>query len=52
VIKCADHVIDLGPGAGAEGGLVVAAGTPEGIANTPGSVTGQWLRQVLEHRPP
>jgi excinuclease ABC subunit A len=52
VIKCADHVIDLGPGAGAEGGRVVAAGTPEVIAHKPESVTGQWLRQVLERRPP
>ncbi len=47
VIKCADHVIDLGPGAGASGGRVVAAGTPEEVAQSPDSVTGAWLRTVL-----
>ena len=47
VIKRADWVIDLGPGAGAEGGLVVAAGTPEDVAAAPDSVTAQYLRQVL-----
>jgi excinuclease ABC subunit A len=47
VIKCADHVIDLGPGAGAEGGHVVAAGTPEEVAEAPESQTGRWLRRVL-----
>jgi excinuclease ABC subunit A len=47
IIKCADYVIDLGPGAGAAGGRVVAAGTPEQIAGTPESFTGQWLRKVL-----
>jgi len=47
VIKCADHVIDMGPGAGAAGGRVVATGTPEEIARAPESHTGQWLRKVL-----
>jgi excinuclease ABC subunit A len=47
VIKCADHVIDLGPGAAAEGGRVVAAGTPEEVARVEASVTGRWLRAVL-----
>ncbi len=47
VIKCADYVIDLGPGAGPRGGSVVAAGTPEQIAATPFSVTGSFLRGVL-----
>jgi excinuclease ABC subunit A len=47
VIKCADHVIDLGPGAGAEGGWVVVAGTPEEVAAAPESQTGRWLRRVL-----
>jgi excinuclease ABC subunit A len=47
VIKCADQVIDLGPGAGAEGGRVVATGTPEEVAAHPTSVTGRWLRSVL-----
>ncbi len=47
VIKCADYVIDLGPGAGASGGRIVGAGTPEEIAQVPESFTGQWLDKVL-----
>jgi excinuclease ABC subunit A len=47
VIKSADWVIDLGPEAGAGGGLVVAEGTPEQVAQTPGSHTGYWLAQAL-----
>ncbi len=39
----ADHIIDIGPGAGAHGGEVVAAGTLEEIKETPGSVTGEYL---------
>jgi excinuclease ABC subunit A len=47
VIKCADYVIDLGPGPGAEGGRLVAAGTPEEVAAVEGSATGRWLRKLL-----
>jgi excinuclease ABC subunit A len=47
VIKCADYVIDLGPGAAAEGGRLVAAGTPEEVAAVEASHTGRWLRTVL-----
>ena len=47
VIKSADWVIDLGPEAGAGGGQVVAAGTPEQVAQTPGSHTGYWLALAL-----
>ena len=47
VIKTADWVIDLGPEGGARGGEVVAAGTPETIARTPNSYTGQWLARIL-----
>ena len=47
VIKCADHVIDLGPEAGEAGGLVVAAGTPEEVAEVKASHTGRYLRAVL-----
>jgi len=47
VIKRADWVIDLGPGAGADGGRVVAAGAPEEVAVTPGSETGRYLAGVL-----
>jgi excinuclease ABC subunit A len=46
VIKNADHVIDLGPGAGADGGQIVATGTPETIAAVQSSHTGQWLRRL------
>jgi excinuclease ABC subunit A len=46
VIKRADWVIDLGPGAGEQGGHVVAAGTPEDVAEVPGSPTGRYLRTL------
>ena len=42
-IMAADHVVDLGPGAGVHGGKVVAAGTPEEVMATPASLTGQYL---------
>ncbi|ATJ84396.1 excinuclease ABC subunit UvrA [Halomonas beimenensis] len=42
-IRAADHVLDIGPGAGVHGGRVVAQGTPEAIMATPGSLTGQYL---------
>jgi excinuclease ABC subunit A len=48
VIKCADYLIDLGPGAGPNGGRVLATGTPEEIAKVDESQTGRWLRQVLQ----
>src|SRR5881296_1977920 len=47
VIKSADHVIDLGPEGGEEGGEIVAEGSPETIAQTPGSYTGKFLAEVL-----
>jgi excinuclease ABC subunit A len=47
VIKSADWIIDLGPEAGDQGGRLVAQGTPEQVAETPGSFTGQALRAVL-----
>ncbi|MFJ6723174.1 ABC transporter, partial [Streptomyces sp. NPDC091259] len=43
----ADWVIDLGPGGGADGGRVVAAGTPAEVARTPGSVTARYLARAL-----
>jgi excinuclease ABC subunit A len=57
-IRCADHVIDMGPGAGIHGGEVVAQGTPEEILGNPRSLTGAYLagRRVIplpqEHRTP
>ncbi|MCK4369092.1 MAG: excinuclease ABC subunit UvrA, partial [Dehalococcoidales bacterium] len=47
VIKNADHIIDLGPGAGDRGGYIVATGTPEEIAGEKSSATGQYLGRVL-----
>ena len=47
VIKTADHIIDLGPEGGDQGGYVVAQGTPEQVAAVPGSYTGQYLKRVL-----
>ncbi|MCE5239615.1 excinuclease ABC subunit UvrA [bacterium] len=47
VIKAADHVIDLGPEGGAEGGLIIAQGSPEQVAKIEASHTGRYLRDVL-----
>ena len=47
VIKTADHVIDIGPEGGDGGGTIVATGTPEEIARTPGSHTGHYLASIL-----
>ncbi len=47
VIKTADRIIDMGPEGGDEGGLVVAEGTPEQVAGTPGSYTGQFLAELV-----
>ncbi len=47
VIKCADWIVDLGPEGGAGGGAVVAAGTPEDVAETEGSHTGAYLRGLV-----
>ena len=47
VIKTADWIIDLGPEGGSGGGTVLVEGTPETVANTPSSYTGQFLRPLL-----
>ncbi|MCP4408652.1 MAG: excinuclease ABC subunit UvrA, partial [Gammaproteobacteria bacterium] len=47
-IRSADHVIDMGPGAGSHGGQVVAQGSPEEIAANPSSLTGQYLAGIRE----
>jgi excinuclease ABC subunit A len=47
VVTTADHVIDLGPGGGSEGGRIVAQGSPERIASVPDSRTGVYLKELL-----
>jgi excinuclease ABC subunit A len=47
VIKCADWIVDLGPEGGDGGGRIVASGTPEDVARTPGSHTGRYLARML-----
>ena len=47
VIKCSDHLIDLGPEGGDEGGSIVATGTPEEVSQVEASYTGQFLRKYL-----
>ena len=48
VIKCADHIIDLGPDGGFRGGNIVVEGTPEEVAEYEGSYTGEFLKKVLK----
>ena len=48
VIKTADHIIDLGPEGGDKGGMIVAEGTPEEVAQVKESYTGRYLRRILE----
>ena len=47
VIKCADHIIDLGPDGGDKGGALLCCGTPETVANCPESITGTYLKGKL-----
>ncbi|NQV09556.1 MAG: excinuclease ABC subunit UvrA [Cyanobacteria bacterium] len=51
VIRCADWLIDLGPEGGNKGGAIVAAGTPEQVAEHPSSHTGRYLKEVLAQHP-
>ena len=50
VMKNADYIIDLGPGAGDEGGYIIATGSPEEVTQIDASFTGQYLRNVLERK--
>ena len=50
VIKCVDHVIDLGPEGGNHGGTVIFAGTPEELINCPISYTGRYLAEKLNKK--
>ncbi|OQX02694.1 MAG: ethanolamine utilization protein, partial [Thiothrix lacustris] len=47
VIKTADWVVDLGPEGGSRGGHIIAVGTPEQVAETEGSFTGEFLKRML-----
>ncbi len=47
VLKSVDYILDMGPEGGKAGGLIVAAGTPEQLAENPGSVTGPFLKEIL-----
>jgi excinuclease ABC subunit A len=48
VIKTADHIIDLGPEGGEEGGYIVATGSPEKVASKTGSYTGRYLKKIID----
>ena len=48
LIKTADHIIDLGPEGGDKGGMIIAEGTPEQVATTKGSYTGEYIKMMLE----
>lgn len=48
IVKSADHIIDLGPEGGDEGGMVIAQGTPEEVSANPDSYTGQFLKNKLQ----
>ncbi len=50
VIKCADHIIDLGPDGGEGGGWIVAEGTPEMVAAVEASSTGLFLKEYLARK--
>jgi excinuclease ABC subunit A len=52
ILRCADWIIDLGPEGGDRGGQIIAVGTPEQVAEHPGSHTGRYLKQVLQQHPP
>ncbi|HEY4525275.1 MAG TPA: hypothetical protein VJL39_02835, partial [Candidatus Paceibacterota bacterium] len=50
LLKCADHIIDMGPEGGAGGGHIVATGTPEQVAQNPDSHTGYYLKRILKRK--
>ena len=50
VIKCADHIIDLGPEGGDKGGQIVFSGTPEEIVKCKQSYTGHYLKPLLNKK--
>jgi excinuclease ABC subunit A len=52
VIKTADWIIDMGPEGGDKGGEIIAQGSPEDIAKSPKSFTGQYLKSILAEKTP
>ena len=50
VLKCMDYIFDMGPEGGAKGGMIIASGTPEQLASDPASVTGPYLKEMLEQK--
>ncbi len=50
IIKSSDFIVDIGPEGGIGGGRIVAKGTPEQVANTKGSYTGEYLKKALKAR--
>jgi excinuclease ABC subunit A len=47
MIKCADYILDFGPTGGEGGGKLIAKGTPEEVARTKGSFTGEYLKKLV-----
>jgi excinuclease ABC subunit A len=47
LLAAADHLIDMGPGGGPDGGQILATGTPQDLAHSPASATGPWLAEHL-----
>lgn len=50
IIKCADYIVDLGPGGGIEGGTIVASGTPEAVSKVKESFTGTFLKPLVSNK--
>jgi excinuclease ABC subunit A len=50
ILKSVDYIFDMGPEGGRRGGMIVAAGTPEQLADDPDSVTGPFLKEILAHK--
>jgi excinuclease ABC subunit A len=50
IIKCADYILDIGPEGGVNGGILIAKGTPEEVANNAKSHTGKYLKKVLRKK--
>jgi excinuclease ABC subunit A len=50
ILKSVDYIFDMGPEGGRRGGTIVAAGTPEQLADDPDSVTGPFLKEILAHK--